>query len=416
VLSIANYINMKLWKIAYVLILLVAVTSASWYYRPWSDYSPSKMAALDDVSQVAKNFRSMGEIIPYRVVRGGENVTEFVEAIKPLELNLNYQGKEKSVKQFLNESGTTGMIVLHKGVLVHEQYLNGGARESLFTSWSVAKSFVATAIVMAHKEGLIASLDDKVALYAPQYSGSAYGDTSIKSLLAMSSGIDFIEEYAADDSDIRPFFFDSFILGRNPDGLLTKFKRNRDEFSDFHYISSNSHVLSSVLNGVYKKPLADIISEKIWQPLGMEASATWLQHRNDDKGVALGYCCLNARLRDYARFGQFYLDASKGRGKGVDSLPSSWPQSLLKPATPAHAAGGDNYSGRGYSYHFWLPVHEKQVFLAVGIYGQFIWIDPKREIVIVKTSADNGFATRFNETEAALTAIASYYSRLDVAK
>jgi len=238
---------------------------------------------------------------------------------------------------------------------------------------------VATAIGMAQKEGLIVSLDDKVALYAPQYSGSAYGDTSIKSLLAMSSGIDFIEEYAADDSDIRPFFFDSFILGKNPDGLLTKFKRNRDEFSDFHYISSNSHVLSSVLSGVYKKPLADIISEKIWQPLGMEASATWLQHRND-------------------------------------SLPSNWPQSLLKPATPAHAAGGDNYSGRGYSYHFWLPVHEKHVFLAVGIYGQFIWIDPKREIVIVKTSADNGFATRFNETEAALTAIASYYSRLDVAK
>ena len=143
--------------------------------------------------------------------------------------------------------------------------------------------------------------------------------------------------------------------------------------------------------------------------MGMEADATWLQHRDDEKGIALGYCCLNARLRDYARFGQFYLDASNGKGLGAQILPSDWLEKLPKPASAGHAPGGGNYAGRGYSYHFWLPQYEQGVYFASGVYGQFIWVDPKRDLVIVKTSADNDFLTRFNETEAALTAISKHY-------
>jgi len=254
-------------------------------------------------------------------------------------------------------------------VLRHEQYLNGGARDSLFTSWSVAKSFIATAIVMALEEGLIDSLDDTAAKYAPQYAGSDFGESSLKSLLAMSTGVEFNEDYVSDDSDIRPFFFDSFILGKDPDLLLKPFKKSREAFSDFDYISPNSHVLSAVLRGVYKQSIADIISQKIWQPMGMEADATWLQHRDDEKGIALGYCCLNARLRDYARFGQFYLEASNGKGLGAEVLPSDWLEKLPKPASASHAPGGKNYAGRGYSYHFWLPQYEQGVYFAAGVYG-----------------------------------------------
>ena len=224
----------------------------------------------------------------------------------------------------------------------------------------------------------------------------------------MSTGIEFNEDYVADDSDVRPFFFNSFILGKDPDNLLMPFKRSRDEFSDFHYISPNSHVLSAVLRGVYKKSVAEIMSEKIWQPLGMEADATWLQHRDDEKGIALGYCCLNARLRDYARFGEFYLNAAKGKGLGASTLPKGWVESLPKPATAAHTPGGENYSGRGYSYHFWLPEREG-VFFASGVYGQFIWVDPARNLVIVKTSADNEFLTRYPESAAAFEAISQVY-------
>ncbi len=399
---------MKIIKIVVVLILLGVIAAASWYYRPWSEYSPAQMAVLQDPSEIANSFRNMSSILPSKSVPNGNEISEFVEQLQPLALNFSYNGANKSLDQFLDESGTTGLLVLKDGVMRHEQYRNGGSRESLFTSWSVAKSFVATVIVMAQKEGLINSLDDKAEKYAPQYAGSDFGSSSIKSLLAMSTGIKFNEDYVADDSDVRPFFFNSFILGKDPDGLLLPFKRSRDAFTDFHYISPNSHVLSAVLRGVYKKPLAEIISEKIWQPLGMEADATWLQHRDDEKGVALGYCCLNARLRDYARFGEFYLNAVKGKGLGATVLPQDWVNSLPKPATPAHKPGGENYSGRGYSYHFWLPERDG-VFFASGVYGQFIWIDPARDLVIVKTSADNDFLTRYNETAAMFEAVSRFY-------
>ncbi len=400
---------MKILKSIVVLVLLLSLAFAGWYYRPWSDFSPARMAVLEDPSQIATSFRTMSDIVPYKTVRKGANTSEFREQLVPLEIDFSFKGQQKSLDQFLQESGTTGLLVLKGGVLRNEQYLNGGARDSLFTSWSVAKSFIATGIVMALEEGLIDSLDDTAAKYAPQYAGSDFGDSSLKSLLAMSTGVEFNEDYVSDDSDIRPFFFDSFILGKDPDLLLKPFKKNREAFSDFDYISPNSHVLSAVLRGVYKQPIADIVSQKIWQPMGMEADATWLQHRDDDKGIALGYCCLNARLRDYARFGQFYLEASNGKGLGVEVLPSDWLAKLPQPASAGHAPGGEDYSGRGYSSHFWLPQYEQGVYFAAGVYGQFIWVDPKRDLVIVKTSADNDFLTRFNETEAAFTAISKHF-------
>ena len=399
---------MKIIKVFLILISIAAVAAASWYYRPWSDYSPAKMAVLQDPQHIAESFRSMSSIVPNKVISKAGRASSFVEQIESIELDFEFNGSNKSLNTFLDESSTTGLIVLKDGVLRHEQYRNGGSSESLFTSWSVAKSFVATVIVMAQKEGLIDSLDDKAEKYAPQYAGSDFGSSSLKSLLAMSSGIEFNEDYDSDDSDIRPFFFNSFVLGKDPDGLLLPFKRNRKAFSDFEYISPNSHVLSAVLRGLYKKSIADIISEKIWQPLGMEADATWLQHRDDEKGIALGYCCLNARLRDFARFGEFYLNASQGNGLGVDVLPEGWVESLPKPATPAHRPGGDSYSGRGYSYHFWLPEREG-VFFASGVYGQFIWVDPERNLVIVKTSADSDFATRYLETASVFEAISQVY-------
>ena len=399
---------MKLLKVVLALIIVAAVLAASWYYRPWSDYSPARMAVLEDPSQIANSFRSMSDIVPNKVIAKSGDVSDFVEQLEPLMLGFNFNGVNKSLDQFLDESGTTGLLVIKDGVLRHEQYRNGGARESLFTSWSVAKSFVATVIVMAQREGLIESLDDKAEKYAPQYAGSDFGESSLKSLLAMSSGIEFNEDYVSDDSDVRPFFFNSFILGKDPDELLLPFKRSRPALTDFHYISPNSHVLSAVLRGVYKKSIADIMTEKIWKPLGMEADATWLQHRNDQQGVALGYCCLNARLRDYARFGEFYLNATKGKGLGAIVLPEGWAQSLLLPASSAHKPGGENYSGRGYSYHFWLPEKEG-VFFAAGVYGQFIWVDTQRNLVIVKTSADNGFSGRHKETAAAFDAISQHF-------
>ena len=172
---------MKILKIALILILIAAVSAASWYYRPWSDYSPARMAVLEDPGQLAESFRSMGSIVPNKTVSKADTPSKFIEQLEPLNLEFEFDGVSKNLDQFLDESSTTGLIVLKDGVMRHEQYRNGGSRESLFTSWSVAKSFVATVIVMAQKDGLIESLDDKAEKYAPQYAGSDFGSSTLRS-------------------------------------------------------------------------------------------------------------------------------------------------------------------------------------------------------------------------------------------
>lgn len=399
---------MKLIKPLLILITVLAILAASWYFRPWSPYSPSSMSSLAKPENMVENFRDMSSLIPFDTIDAGFNVRELSGKSEPLELSFLHQGNDKSLEAFLVDSTTTGLLVIKDGVIRHEQYRLGADSESLFTSWSVAKSFVATLIAMAHKEGLIESLSDPAEKYAPQYQDADFGKISINALLAMSSGIKFNEDYVSSNSDIRPFFFNTFIHGKNPDSLLLKFKQDRPEFADFHYISSNSHVLSAVVQGIYKKSLAQIMSEKIWQPMGMEANATWLKHRNDSTGQALGYCCLNARLRDYARFGQFYLEAVNSNGKSQDSLSPQWLSDLPKPDSEAHKPGGKNYAGRGYSQHFWLPKKEG-VFFASGIYGQAIWVDPARNLVIVKTSADQQYLSRFDENASAFEVISAHF-------
>ena len=404
---------MKLRHVLLSFIVLLLIVSSLWYFRPWSDHSPSKIAAFQNPANAAENFRNMEATFPSRPISKGAETRLFEEQLDRLELTYFHAGQEKSLEQFLSESSTTGLLVIKNGVIRHEQYRLGSDQESLFTSWSVAKSFVATAIAMALQEGRINSLDDPAEKYAPQYAGSDFGSSSLRSLLTMSTGVDFNEDYVSDDSDIRPFFFNTFILGKNPDDLLLPFKRSRNAFTDFHYISPNTQVLSAVLRGIYKQPLANVMSEKIWQPLAMESNASWLQHRAGKQGQALGYCCLNARLRDYGRFGQFYLDTAHGKGIGTQLLPPWWVDSLSKPASTIHQADGERYAGRGYNYHFWIPPKaissQQQIFSASGVYGQYIWIDPSRNTVIVKTSADHDFLTRYEESMTVLTAILAYY-------
>ena len=402
---------MTLKKILGIGLIAIVGAAVLWYYQPWSDYSPAKMSKLDHPDYLIWNFQNMEKLVPAKVLAKGENARSFAGESKPLDLEYQFDGQKKSLDDFLTESTTLGLLVVKGGQVVHEQYRQGAARASLFTSWSMAKSFVATAIAMAVKEGRINSFDDTVETYATQYKGSDYGKSRISDLLMMSSGIDFVETYGRSDreSDVRPFFFNSFVRKQNPDELLMPFKSNREPRQDFDYISSNSHVLSAVLRGVYDQPLVDTIRDKIWHPMGMEGDANWLQHRADEQGQALGYCCLNSRLRDYARFGQFYVDTLKGEGFGINALPKGWAKSLQVPATPAHQPGSENYNARGYSQHFWIPIDAEGVFFCGGVYGQFIWIDVKNDIVIARNSADTEWTNRYPESEAVFKAMTEYY-------
>jgi len=387
-------------------ILAFGVWSA-WYHRPWSDYSPADIASVSDPSNYPDTFRDMDAYFPYRTIQAGGSPSPLPGESRPLSLTYDWDGGEKTLEAFLDEANVMGLMVLKDGRVVHERYRMGADDQDRFTSWSVGKSFVATLIGIALEEGAIESLDDLAQDYAPQYAGSDYGQTSIRHLLMMSAGVEFNEDYGAPDSDIDPFFFNAFILGRDVDRMAMEIERTRPAGTDLHYVSPNTHVLSAILRGAYDKPLADIVSDKLWKPLGMVGDASWSQNVEGDRGMAIGYCCLNARLEAYARLGQLYLQDGVWEGRRL--LPEGWVDQATSPNAEFQAPGA-TYGIVGYGLHFWVPEGSQGEFHMAGVFGQYVWVDREAGVVVARTSADPNFGARMAETIAVNRAIVAAVS------
>ena len=382
---------------------VVAVTAgAAWFFRPWSDYSPAEIQRLSDPERFPETFQTMDAIFPYRTIEATDP-EPFEGASAPLNPVYVWGEEERTLDQYLDESRSLALVVLHDGEIVHEQYLRDANAGTRLTSWSVAKSFVATMIAMALEEGLIESLDQLAEEFAPQYAGSDLGQTSLRHLLMMSAGVDFNEDYSGPDSDIRPLFFNTFIMGRSVDDQLIRIARDRDPGTDLHYTSPNTHVLAAVLRGIYGENLATITQQQIWTPLHMATDAYWSQNVAGDRAEAIGYCCLNATARDYARLGQFYLQ--DGVWDGQRLLPEGWVEMATTP-NAAFQVPNETIPLRGYGLHWWMPENFDQEYFAAGVYGQYIWVDERRGVVIARLAGDTDWGARTGETLTVMRAIA----------
>jgi CubicO group peptidase (beta-lactamase class C family) len=390
----------------------VILGGASWFFRPWSPYSPAEIMERTKMEYRVDTFRNMDEIFPYREVSASESAISLPRSIDNLDVSFAWQDGERSIEQWMGDSDTTGLMVLHNGVVVHEQYRLDADQETRHTSWSVGKSFVATLVAMAMLDGHIESLDQTAETFAPQFAGTDYGRTSLRHLLMMSAGVDFDEDYGAPDSDIRNLFIGAAIMGSNIDSLVGEVERDREPGQDLHYVSANTQVLSAVVRAIYDAPLAQIVQDRIWTPLGMAGAATWNQNIQGDDGIAIGYCCLNARLEEYARFGQFYLQ--DGVWDGERLLPEGWVRQATRPNAAFQEPGEDSvYAPRGYGLHFWVPNDPQDEFFMAGVFGQYIWVDEQRDIVIARTAADETWGPRTRESLAAMRAIARMYGDVE---
>ncbi len=345
----------------------------------------------------------MASYFPYAPVIA-TNPDPLPRAVRPLDVTYEFSGEPRTLDQYLRSTNALGLVVVHDGVIIHERYLNGADEMSRPTSWSVAKSFVATLIAMAMQEGKIDSLDQLAQEFAPQFEGSAFGETSLRHLLMMSTGIDFVEDYDDPDSDVGVLFADPFVWGSNIDESLLQFERDTQPGTEFEYISSASQILSAVLRGIYGQPLHRIVQDKIWGRLGMESDAYWNRNVMGDDGIALGYCCLNARPVDFARLGLLYLN--DGVWEGERLLPEGWVDMATRANAPFQEANA-TIPLRGYGLHFWFPETDRGEFFAAGIYGQYIWVDPSRNLVISRFAADPQWGANTAETFAAFRAIAA---------
>jgi CubicO group peptidase (beta-lactamase class C family) len=285
---------------------------------------------------------------------------------------------------YMAEQRSAGIIIIQDGKVRLERYgldFDAGGR---WTSFSVAKSFTSTLVGAAIKDGFIKSLEDKVSTYIPDLKGSAYDDVTIRQLLTMTSGVAWNENYEDPNADVAKFNNATPDAGVDATvSYMRKLPRAHPPGTHWAYNTGETNLIGVLVMQATKKPLATYLEEKIWKPFGMAGDATWLLNST---GSEIGGCCIQAATMDYARFGQFVLNGGKIGDTQV--VPDDW----FGMATKKQVETGE--PGHGYGFQWWT--NDDGTVAAQGIFGQGIFIDPARKLVIAsnanwpRASAANG--------------------------
>ena len=328
-------------------------------------------------------FSHYERFLPARAVAKPEAPSELRRAEQDLVSTYTYDGARHTLADYLDRNPVTGLLIAKGDTILFEHYQYGRTDRDRFVSHSMAKTVAAMLIGIAVAEGKIASIDDPVSAYVPELAGSEYGATRLRSLLTMSSGVQFREDYGGGD-DIARLSLDLF--GRSSPGPAAAVRRfdTRVAAADtvFRYASIETEILGLVLRAVAGMPVTEYLSSRIWQPLGAEAEATW---GIDRSGQEATYCCLTATLRDYARLG--LMLAHDGAWNGRQIVPRDWVVEATS-ASPerAHLMPGKATPFFGYGYQTWLLPGPRRTFALLGIHGQAIFVDPQAKLVMVHTA------------------------------
>ena len=307
---------------------------------------------------------------------------EIAPSDKPLPLPAGKPLTIPGVEAYMASQRAAGLVIVQDGKVRLERYGLDFDAKGRWTSFSVAKSFTSTLVGAAIKDGFIKSLDDKVSQYIPDLKGSAYDDVSVAQLLTMSSGVRWNEDYEDPKSDVASFNNAEPEKGMDATvSYMRKLPRAHPPGTVWHYNTGETNLIGVLVSSAVKKPLSQYLEEKIWKPAGMEAKATWLLGKT---GHEIAGCCIQAATRDFARMGLFVL--ANGNAGGQQIVPPDWF------AAAAHKQKDIGAPGRGYGYQWWT--YDDGSVAAQGIFGQGIFIDPKRRLVIASnadwTRADEG--------------------------
>jgi CubicO group peptidase (beta-lactamase class C family) len=334
------------------------------------------------------SFRHMDQIFPFHVVHRAGAVSELPRADRQMgEVAYQWKGRAHTLEQLLQQTKTTGFLVIKDGKIVQERYFGGASESSTFTSMSVAKSFTSTLVGLALADGKIKSLDDPITDYVPELERTGYDGVPIKAILQMSSGVKFSERYVWGlYSDMDLMFERAMVDEAAPlNDYLKGLVRGLPPGTKFNYKGSDTQALGWMVRHVTDESLADYLSEKVWQPMGMERDAFWNTDAPGPNGMEAAFTCLNATLRDFGRFGLMFLNHGKWNGKQI--VPADWVERATVPDDPQVQPGRlIKHSTLGYGYQWWT-FPDDGAYSAEGIYFQFIFVNPKENLVIVKTSA-----------------------------
>jgi CubicO group peptidase (beta-lactamase class C family) len=278
------------------------------------------------------------------------------------------------IDAYMSEQRTAGLIIVQDGKVRLEKYGLGFSAEGRWTSFSVAKSFTSTLVGAAIKDGFIKSIDDMVSDYLPDMKGSVYDDVSIRQLLTMTSGVRWTEDYEDKNSDVA--LFNGHVAEPGVDATVSYMRtlsREAPPGEKWLYKTGETNLIGVLVSSATHKTLSDYLSEKIWAPFGMQQDGSWLL---SNTGQEISGCCIQAATRDFARYGLFMLNGAVIDGQTI--LPDGWiATATTKQAETSHA-------GKGYGYQWWT--YDDGSFAAQGIFGQGIFIDPERQLVIASNS------------------------------
>lgn len=321
------------------------------------------------IPQRDATFRAMDRIpliSKSRIISAGKDVYPLPK-VAPLDVGID-------VDAYMKDQRTAGLVIIQDGKIRLEKYGLDFSGDGRWTSFSVAKSFASTLVGAAIKDGYIKSIDDKVSDYIPDLKESVYNVVTIKQLLTMTSGVKWNEDYADPKSDVALFNAHKAEPGVDVTvSYMRKLKREAPPGTKWVYKTGETNLIGVLVSSATKKNLSDYLSEKIWRPFGMEQNASWLL---GSTGHEISGCCLQASTRDFARFGLFILGGGMAEGKSV--LPDGW----IAAATTKQA--DTNRAGYGYGYKWWTM--NDGSYTARGIFGQGIFIDPKRRLIIASNS------------------------------
>lgn len=277
--------------------------------------------------------------------------------------------------RILEDNKTVAFLIIKNDTIQCEKYFKGYDKESIIPSFSMAKSVTSILIGCAIDDGLIKSVEEPITNYIPELKKNGFEKVSIKHLLQMTSALKFNESY------FNPFgHAASFYYGRNLKREIAKLKLKGIPGQQFEYVSGNTQLLGLVLERALKvKTVTQYFQEKLWTPLEMEYDGSWSLDKKNE-GTEKTFCCINARARDFAKIGRLYLN--KGNWNGKQIVSRKWVEESIKIDT---TEGGADY----YKYQWWLPSTTGD-FMAEGILGQYIYVDPSRNIVIVRLGKNNG--------------------------
>ncbi|MGN6327669.1 MAG: serine hydrolase domain-containing protein [Rhodanobacter sp.] len=320
-------------------------------------------------AQREAQFRRMAKVFPSDIAPRGMHVHELPPG-KPLSLGAT------SLANYMDQHHLAGVMVLQHGRVRLERYALGFGPQQRWESFSVAKSVTSTLLGIALQRGDIHSLHDTLGAYIPELRDSAYADVTVQQLLTMTSGVQWNEDYADPKSDVAQMYLGACVDGQaHVLSYLRKQPRQWPAGTHWNYNTAETDLLGILVQRATRRSLAAYLSQTIWKPYGMASDATWI--RDECDGSDTGGSGLSATLGDYARLGQFMLDGGRIDGKPV--IAAAWLEGALQRQASVDAPD------RGYGYLWWTDTDGS--YAAIGIFGQMIYVDPARQLVIAQVGA-----------------------------